>query len=158
MKSIRPLALALLWLAEPGAAAELPSQLKTCVSMLRDAERLACYDNAVALILSGSTDASAPSAENMFGANPEIAPAPSGGEATRREELRQITGSVSSLYRADGGMLVLTLDNGQVWRQQDGETALTVDSGDQVTIVRASLGTFRITDKRGRSARFKRVR
>jgi hypothetical protein len=35
---------------------------------------------------------------------------------------------------------------------------MMVEKGDQVTIVRAALGTFRIADKSGRYARFKRVR
>jgi hypothetical protein len=55
-------------------------------------------------------------------------------------------------------MIVLGLDNGQTWRQQDSDVSLTIDTGDSVTVIRASLGTFRIADKRGRSARFKRVR
>ena len=52
----------------------------------------------------------------------------------------------------------MTLDNGQVWRQQDADVTLTIEPGDAVTVVRASMGTFRITDKRGRSARFKRMK
>jgi hypothetical protein len=55
-------------------------------------------------------------------------------------------------------MIVLELDNGQVWRQQDAQVRMMVATGDQVTIVRASLGTFRIADKTGRFARFRRVR
>ena len=47
----------------------LPEQLKTCVSLQRDAERLACYDRAVGLIQSGNTASPAPSPENMFGAS-----------------------------------------------------------------------------------------
>jgi hypothetical protein len=138
------------------AADELPGHLKTCMSLRRDAERLACYDKAVAL-LQNATDAPPPSAENMFGANTAITSGQTKGE-TRREELREITGVVASLRRADDGMMVLELDNGQVWRQQDSDVSLTIDTGDSVTVSRASLGTFRIADKRGRSARFKRLR
>jgi hypothetical protein len=138
------------------AADELPGHLKTCVSLRRDAERLACYDKAVAQLQNG-TDSPPPSAENMFGANNEILGTP-GNRDTQREELREIKGVVTSLRRADDGMIVVGLDNGQTWRQQDSDVSLTIDTGDSVTIMRASLGTFRIADKRGRSARFKRVR
>jgi len=55
-------------------------------------------------------------------------------------------------------MIQLVLDNGQVWRQQDADVKLVIEKGDIVTIARAAMGTFRITDKSGRFARFKRVR
>jgi len=143
-------------LAIPAPADELPAHFKTCVSIRRDAERLACFDKAVAQ-LQGGTEAAPPSAENMFGANTDLA----AGKANReveREELQEIRGVVTSLRRVDDGMIVVELDNGQVWRQQDADATLTITTGDAVTIMRASMGTFRIADKRGRSARFKRVR
>jgi hypothetical protein len=137
----------------------LPEQLKTCVSMPRDAERLACYDRAVALIRSGSANSPAPSAENMFGASTAISEPQNAHNEPDRQELNQINGHVTALHSTtEDKLIVLTLDNGQVWRQQDLDAHLTIDVGDSVTIARASLGTFRITDKRGHSARFKRVR
>ena len=139
-------------------AADLPPQLETCAALRRDAERLLCYDKVIAQIKSGVEGAPAPSAENMFGAGGGIAPAKSEAPEPQREELRQITAAVTSARRADDGALVLHLDNGQAWRQQDVEVTLVVNDGDTVTVQRAAFGTFRITDKRGRSARFKRVR
>ena len=62
------------------------------------------------------------------------------------------------MSRTVNGLIELRLDNEQVWRQTDADTTLTIETGDSVTISRASLGTFRLTDKRGRSSRFKRVR
>ncbi len=137
-------------------AAELPEPLEPCVAMRRDSERLACYDRAVAAIAAG-TAAANPSPQDMFGANVDTEKSPEDSDK-KRDELRQISGAVTSTRHADDGMIVVTLDNGQVWRQQDGNVTLTIESGDTVTVVRASLGTFRITDKRGRSARFKRLR
>jgi hypothetical protein len=67
-----------------------------------------------------------------------------------------VTGNVVALRHEGDGALVL--DNGQVWRQQDDRASLVIEVGDSVNIERASLGTFRITDKRGRSARFRRLR
>ena len=137
----------------------LPEQLKTCVSLKHDAERLACYDRAVRLMQSGNTALPAPSPENMFGASASIEPARPASGASGQEELRQISGHVTAMrMTTEDKLVVLTLDNGQVWRQQDLDAHLTIDVGDSVTIARASLGTFRITDKRGHSARFKRVR
>ena len=47
---------------------------------------------------------------------------------------------------------------GVACRSMDADVTLTIEPGDAVTVVRASMGTFRITDKRGRSARFKRMK
>jgi len=137
----------------------LPDQLKICVSMRNDAERLACFDHAVASIASGSAANPPPTAENMFGATSAVAAAKKAPAEPPREDLQQISGRVTAMHVVtEDKLLVLTLDNGQVWRQQDLDSHLTIDVDDSVTIVRASLGTFRITDKRGHSARFKRVR
>jgi len=139
-------------------AADLPPQIETCAALRRDSERLLCYDKAVAQIKAGVEGAPAPSPENMFGASGGITPAKSDAPGPEREELRQITAAVTAARRGDDGTLVLHLDNGQAWRQQDVEVTLVVNDGDTVTVQRAAFGTFRITDKRGRSARFKRVR
>jgi hypothetical protein len=156
MKSFYLLALMLL-VAADAAAAKLPEALEPCVAMRRDSERLACFDRAVAAIESGKSDAAATSPESLFGSNAEVAQS-SAKSDSKHDELKQISGSVAYTRRGDDGMIVVTLDNGQVWRQQDANVTLTVEPGDPVTVVRASMGTFRITDKRGRSARFKRLR
>ena len=151
-------ALGALMLSAWAGAAELPPQLETCASLSRDAERLLCYDKAVALLKGGGESAPAPSAENMFGANSDVLGDKSHKTEVKREELKQISGTVTSLHRGDDGMIQLVLDNGQVWRQTDADVRLLVGTGDKVTVVRAAMGTFRITDKSGRFARFKRVR
>jgi hypothetical protein len=144
---------------QPGYAAEaVPEAIRACRSLPRDAERLACYDKAIAHIEAGTTADADVSPENMFGGSPAIAtPLPSQPEKAP-EELKQITGKVISVSLTANGLMDLKLDNDQVWRQLEAETALSIQSGDSVTISRASFGTFRLTDKRGRSARFKRVR
>jgi hypothetical protein len=136
----------------------LPPQLEACASLMRDAERLSCFDKAIAAIRRGEQPGKELSPENMFGASTGIARPEKDAEAVKREELRQISGTVTSLRNTDDGMIIIELDNGQVWRQQDANVRLMVSKGDQVTVVRASLGTFRIADKTGRFARFRRVR
>jgi hypothetical protein len=146
---------ALLFAQCAGAADILPEPIRACAAMRNDVERLACYDKAVAHIESGSA---APSAENMFGASTALAPERKTERETKGDELQQISGTVVSLSYTESGLITLTLDNEQVWRQTDADTMLTIKTGDSVTINRASLGTFRLVDKRGRTSRFKRVR
>ena len=140
------------------AAEALPEAMRACATLKRDAERLACYDRVAAGIDAGADNATASSPENMFGAHTALTPKPKDPPEAKREELQQITGQVVSVGHSQNGLMELALDNDQVWRQQDGEVTLIIQTGDSVTISRASLGTFRITDKRGRSARFRRVR
>lgn len=148
-----------LLLAQPGVAAEsLPVPIRACKALRSDAERLACYDKAVAHVESGAATDAALTPENMFGVSTAIAPPPGPQNQTEREELKEITGKVVSISRTASGLVELRLDNDQVWRQQPSDITLTIETGDSVTITRASLGTFRLTDKRGRSSRFKRVR
>jgi hypothetical protein len=159
LKTLIPIAaITVLFFTHAAPAAEpLPEHLKACVSLRRDSERLACFDRVVAE-LEGGTREPPPSPEDMFGANSVVSAASGANQPTKREELQQIAGVITSLRHLDDGMIILDLDNGQSWRQQDQEVALIFATGDTVTVLRASLGTFRITDKRGRSARFKRVR
>ena len=146
-------------MVQAGYAAEaVPEAIRACRSLPRDAERLACYDKAIAHIEAGTPADAAVTPENMFGGSPAIAPPPAAKPEKAPEELKQITGKVVSVSLTANGLMELELDNDQVWRQLDAETKLTVETGDSVTISRASLGTFRLIDKRGRSARFKRVR
>lgn len=158
MKSIAGTLAGALMVTARASAAELPPQLEACAVLRRDSERLLCYDKAVAEIHSGKEGAPAQTAENMFGANSDVLGDKAHQPDVKREELRQISGTVTSLHRGDDGMIQLVLDNGQSWRQTDADVRLLVESGDTVTIVRAAMGTFRITDKSGRHARFKRVR
>jgi hypothetical protein len=140
------------------AAETFPEALRTCVSLRRDVERLACYDRVVASIEKGEATTATTSPENMFGASSAMTPKAKSSREGEPEELMQISGQVVSVGLTASGLVELALDNDQVWRQQDSDTVLSIKTGDSVTISRASLGTFRITDKRGRSARFKRVR
>jgi hypothetical protein len=149
---------AILYVHASQAAEALPEAMRACVTLKRDSERLACYDRVAASLESGSDGAAASSPENMFGAHTALTPMPKAPPEANREELQQITGKVVSVGHSQSGLMELTLDNEQVWRQNDEEATLIIQTGDSVTISRASLGTFRITDKRGRSARFRRVR
>jgi hypothetical protein len=149
---------ALLSMQASHAAETLPEPVRACKSLRRDSERLACYDKAVAHVESGAASDAALTAENMFGGNTAITPPPGPQNPSEREELQQISGKVVAVDRTVNGLVELRLDNNQVWRQTDTDTTLTIETGDSVTISRASLGTFRLTDKRGRSSRFKRVR
>lgn len=69
----------------------------------------------------------------------------------------QMRARVTALATDPYGDAVLTLDNGQVWKQTEGR-AFKVDSGTAVTIKKGMLGAFFLTaDDSSRSIKVKRV-
>ncbi|MFQ5548796.1 MAG: hypothetical protein ACE5FV_10920 [Woeseia sp.] len=77
-------------------------------------------------------------------------------QATGVKEIDEIGGRFEKLSKS-GESYVITLDNGQVWRQTDA-SRLRLAKDDQVTIERAAFGSFRLK-KVGRSTmmRVKRI-
>lgn len=59
----------------------------------------------------------------------------------KNEEVSEITAVVGKVEKAPKGKLIITLDDGQVWRQTDG-ASYRLKSGDTVIISRGTLGAF----------------
>ena len=78
-------------------------------------------------------------------------------EAVNIEQISQIKAAVTRIDKAANNQLLLTLDNGQRWRQMDNQrTRLSV--GDTVVIRKASLGSYRLEKEAGnRKLRVRRV-
>ncbi len=133
-------------------------------------ERVTCYDSVVdsrffdesserdAADSSPSTTDSnaAPDAQSLFGTND--AEARQIVESTLAiEQIEQIKATISNVRESAGEKLIVTLDNGQVWRQLDNKTLL-LKSGDIVIVRKASLSSFLLEKESGsRSIRVKRV-
>jgi hypothetical protein len=136
-------------LADEPSREKIPAELRGCVAIERNTERLACFDRGIAAIL--RADGVAPSTESSFGL---VASTPQGGSGDTRE-LRSIRRRVATIQPSAGGELI-TLDNGQTWRQLSGG-ALLLKVGDEVEITRAALGSFQISVPSGRTAKVKRI-
>ena len=136
-------------LADEPSREKIPAELRGCVGIERNTERLACFDRGIAAIL--SADGVAPSTESSFGL---VARTPQAGSGDT-QELKSIRGRVATVTPAAGGELI-KLDNGQTWRQMSGG-ALLLKVGDEVEITRAALGSFQISVPSGRTAKVKRI-
>ncbi len=108
--------------------------------------RVACYDAYVDQ-RAGSASKNAPDAEELFGSTEaevnEIIE-----EQLEIEQLEEMAATVTQLRDSASGKRVLTLDNGQVWRQLDNKQ-LRITEGDTVVIRKASLGSFRLRKQTG---------
>ena len=172
-----------LFVAQGAHGVEFPQELIDCRAIASATARLGCYDQladahaasanhpaqtgtaeeaspAAAAVTTAATATTEPAAnfsqEALFGkSGAEIEK--SVQEATGAAEINQIEARVSKIKTSATGYAVITLDNGQVWKQTD-RSRLRLSGNDQVTIRRAALGSFMLR-KTGRKTimRVKRI-
>ncbi len=116
-------------------------------------ERVACYDK---LVDSLSESDAVPDAQSLFGRND--ADAKRIVETSLAiEQIDQVEAAVTEVRRSANRKLVVTLDNGQIWRQLDNQP-MHLKSGESVIVRKASLNSFLLEKKSGsRSIRVKRA-
>src|SRR4051812_42277592 len=129
----------------------VPPEILGCASISRNAERLACFDSAIATLTAGKASGPAPTPESRFGRLSSSRAVPEASTA-ERADLQSVTSTVQSFGRADDGSLIVNLENGQRWKQISGADLL-IKKGDSVTINRAALGSFQMILPTGRSAK-----
>lgn len=145
-------------IAHAAAADTVPPALRACANVKRNSERLACYDQTIERLSSGSASAAgAPerSAEASFGSSSTHGTEPV--RTIEREELTSVSAHVTALSRDAAGALVINLDNGQQWLQTSGTTSPLLEVGHEVTITRAALNSFRLSTPSGRVLKVRRV-
>jgi hypothetical protein len=156
--------------------------LSECLQEQSDAGRLACYDR-VAIgesedgqrVPDGATSAEQPAPAivagpagqdsdvaareavdqvDNFGMNDRIAEEKS--EAS--PPLDEITATIVAIETRRYGERILTLDNGQVWEEEQPQTRVRLEVGDLVRIKAGALGSFKLFGSTKRSTRVERVR
>jgi hypothetical protein len=164
-----------------GTAAEAIAleRVQACVTETDPAQRLACYDAALGVgsdagssraEATPSNPTSAPVTElpapavdertavERFGYYGEIAREEVDREAAAAPKLEMLQAHVTEIEWLPRGEFVLTLDNGQVWRQKTKQSIGPLRAGDQVTIRAGALGSFRLWGSSNRSTLVQRVK
>jgi hypothetical protein len=168
------------------AAEGLDALLRACRAEADDARRLACYDRiagpaqaapapvspgtgsvppAAASSASAASAASAPpSGEAAAGGAAEdfgLERAQANEEARRQQEkaraLAELEASVTGIDARMDGLLTITLDNGQVWRQNRPDSRFRLKVGDRIRIQPGSLNSFILSGPTNKSTRVTRV-
>jgi hypothetical protein len=159
---------AVLTTAQASSSNPLAAQIKRCASLADASARLACYDALAGVAAPSAAMAQAapsPSAGGSTGTPPSSsataapvaapgAPAASniadfgvrnGPLQAQRDPVREKTmfAVVSAVGSRGRGELVVTLDNGQVWRQIQ-PSDYPLKPGDRVEIDVAALGSYRL--------------
>jgi hypothetical protein len=90
----------------------------------------------------------AAAAQDKFGYRGNIARAEMDKKSEQeRRDAEELVAKVAELSTMPLGELLLTLDNGQVWQQKRSDRAMRIKVGDEVTIRRATLGSFLLTSQ-----------
>jgi hypothetical protein len=138
-----------------------------CASIVDDAARLACYDQAFGRpVGAGSAKAAAPAA--AVAVDPAVKaredfglsePQKRASEPSQSAAPTSVTGKVVELTRrAVTGEATVTLDNGQVWTELQAFSGVVLRKGDVVTIRSASLGSFLLVTPRNVATRVRRLK
>ncbi len=120
-----------------------------CRNIENDGERLACYDNYVLTLDKKPVPPTVEEQKAAFGL-PKESPA---------ENLHDISNRISKIETASRGKRILTLENGQIWRQVGSSSQPRLAAGDTITIEKGALGSFILKEQgSNRSLRVKRIK
>jgi hypothetical protein len=163
------------------ANVSLAADARECLEIPGDAERLACYDSAfgrrsVAVPASPGVPAVADATVTVASPASEASAAPilvdpvaefglsesqkraQNPERAKDVSPERITAKVSEVGRQPTGGLLVTLENGQVWAQAESLSKARVAAGDEVTIRKATLGSYLLLAPNKVAMRVRRVR
>ena len=171
----------------PASAAEdVGDALRACRAETDDARRLACYDRVTgqarpqpAAVAAPKTSASPPpappkpaaasaspaaaapaaaTAEDKFGRERAMAAEEEKRKADESRELGELSAVVTDIDTRIDGLMTITLDNGQVWRQNTPDSKFRLKTGDHVRIQPGSLKSFIMSGPSKHSTRVTRVK
>jgi hypothetical protein len=134
-----------------------------CAGVPDPAQRLACYDaifrGASAApttpTTTASSDAGAPAAPREFGLNDSVRRA-RGEPDSRTGTPERIESTVVAVATLPGGLLRVTLENGQVWDQTEAASSFLPRPGRGITLRRGAIGSFLMRAESGPAVRARR--
>ncbi len=123
--------------------------MRACTSEPDDARRLACYDKEMGRKAGQPAD---------FGMTPELMRKKQVASGVAPPPPQNLSAAVTRVVTQSTGRIVVTLDNGQVWAQQE-NADFPLRAGDVITIKPGLLGALWMLDPSHRSqTRVKRVK
>lgn len=148
----------------PTSFAEDPgASLTACRSEVDDTKRLACYDREVdRLGTQAASPGAAPAAptltpEERFGNTGAMNREEADRKKMEPRQLSELNATVTEIWTRADGLMVLTLDNGQIWKQVRPDSLFRLKVGEKVKIQPAALGSFLLSGPTKRSTRVSRV-
>lgn len=152
--------------AGPASAADgIRAELDACRVLADDAQRLACYDRAAGRILAQAsapvvaTPAAAPAAgtTDNFGRERVLAAEEAKRQQQETRDIGELSATVTDIDTRMDGLMTITLDNGQVWRQSRPDSMFRLKTGDRIQIQPGAMNSFILSGPSKRSTRVSRV-
>ena len=131
-----------------GVTEALSDGLRRCARESEQTQRLACFD---------ALASSLPKIEaDQFGMTADIAHkrAPTADYDNKKEVL---TGTIRALRQGPRGELIFTLDNNQVWRQDQPSPNISFSVGEAVRIEHGAMSSLWLAADHGRKTKVRRV-
>jgi hypothetical protein len=140
----------IVWSVAAAAAGQvLPDAIQACKSEQDNARRLQCYDREVAKFPMTT--------EQGFGLSESAVAVAQHKSSGAAPEVKHLTAKVVAITERPHAGFVATLDNGQIWVQNEMESLRVIDVGDMVTIKPGMLGSFWLVGPSGRRTKAHRV-
>lgn len=178
---VRGIAIAVIALAaQPAFAQDAPlDKVYACAAKTDNAERLACYDAAVAGLKQAQTSGgvavvarsqieaaekeafglSQPSLSELARSANKMPATPGAAAAPPPQELDRVTMTVKALERRPDGTYRFTMENGQVWEQIDGnELGKTLRAPVTAEIKKGAIGSYMLKVGDRASVRVRRIK
>ena len=129
----------------------LADGLRRCSSESEEAKRLACFDALAATLPKVEAD--------QFGLTADIARKrePAAAAPAPPPSADVLPGKIIALGETQNGELIFTLDNKQVWKQQQIEASKHFEVGEVVRIEHGAMGSLWLAADKGRKTRVKRI-
>jgi hypothetical protein len=96
--------------------------------------------------------------EDEFGVSGKLAREREAAKGTVAPEVNELHATVTKITSKPYGELVLELDNGQVWEQNEKKSTFLIKVGEGVVIRKAKLGSFMLSTDAGATTRVHRTR
>lgn len=148
----------------PAAAAkDQGGALKACRAEADDTRRLACYDREMDRIGQEQTavDAESPPSltpEEQFGRTGRMASEETERRNKESRDLGELISTCTEIWTRSDGLMVFTLENGQVWKQNAPDAFFRLKAGDKVKIQPAAMNSFLLSGPSKRSTRVSRLK
>lgn len=125
----------------------LPDRLRDCAREVEQVKRLACFDALVKALPAVEVD--------QFGLTADI--------AHKRDPVKEpaknatLPGTIVALGQTASGRWIFTLDNQQVWVQEEVKPSLRFEVGESVQIEHGAMSSLWLAASKNRKTRVKRV-